>query len=62
MSEHNSIILVGGFSEIIELAEACGKTIAGILDRHSGGDYRGYPLLGDDHDADAVLKTFPGVP
>jgi sugar O-acyltransferase (sialic acid O-acetyltransferase NeuD family) len=62
MSEQNSIIIVGGFSEIIELAEACGKTIAGVLDRDSGGNYRGYPLLGGDHDAEAVLRDFPGVP
>ena len=62
MTENNSIIIVGGFSEIIELAEACGKTIVGILDRDSGGDYRGYPLLGGDHDAGVVLNDFPGVP
>lgn len=62
MSENNTIILVGGFSEVIELAEACGKTIAGILDRDKNGNFRGYPLLGSDHDAATVSRDFPGVP
>lgn len=61
-SEQEQIILVGGFAEIIELAEECGKRIVGIIDPHLRGTQAGYPVLGADTDAAAIRARFPGVP
>ena len=48
------IIIVGGFCEIIELAEACGKRIVGIIDPNADPSAVGYPILGADCDAERI--------
>jgi sugar O-acyltransferase (sialic acid O-acetyltransferase NeuD family) len=56
------IILVGGFSEVIELAVECGKRVVGLIDPHLRGEHYGFPLLGDDSEAGAIRERHPGVP
>lgn len=56
------IILVGGFSEVIELAEDCGVRIVGLIDPNLIGQYRGYPVLGTDDDAALIREQYPDVP
>lgn len=58
----SDIILIGAFHEVIELAEAAGKTIVGIIDNNVSASYRGYPILGTDHDAAAICKKYSNVP
>lgn len=55
------IILVGGFNEMIELAESCGNKVFGIIDDKI---CEGYKILGSDNDLkiiDASLKKIPIV-
>ncbi|NML35840.1 hypothetical protein HHL17_01405 [Chitinophaga sp. G-6-1-13] len=51
------IILVGAFSEMIELADLCGSDITGIIDVREAP---GYPLtyLGKDDDARAIFGEY----
>jgi sugar O-acyltransferase (sialic acid O-acetyltransferase NeuD family) len=56
-----AIIIVGGFSEVIELAVECGKRIVGLVDPHLRGEHFGYPVLGDDADAPAIRRRHPGA-
>lgn len=56
------IVIVGGFPEIIQLALECGKSIVGLVDPHLRGSHLGFPVLGDDGDAAAIRRRFPGVP
>lgn len=56
------IIIVGGFPEAIEFAVECGKSIIGLVDPHLRGSHLGFPVLGDDGDAAAIRRRFPGVP
>jgi sugar O-acyltransferase (sialic acid O-acetyltransferase NeuD family) len=56
------LILVGGFSEIIEICEALNIDLIGIIDRNLTGHYQGYPILGTDDDAAAILAQHPNVP
>ena len=53
------VLLVGGFHEMIELCEACGYTIAGIIDAGLGKAYYGYPVVGTDDDAAQLRAQFP---
>jgi sugar O-acyltransferase (sialic acid O-acetyltransferase NeuD family) len=61
-SANDKIIIVGGFPEVIELAEACGRRIVGLIDPHLGSEHRGYPVLGMDTDASAIHARYPHVP
>jgi sugar O-acyltransferase (sialic acid O-acetyltransferase NeuD family) len=56
------LILVGGFSEIVELCEALRIDLVGIIDPNLTGNYCGHPVLGSDDDAPAILAQHPGVP
>ncbi|MCS7337453.1 MAG: NeuD/PglB/VioB family sugar acetyltransferase [Verrucomicrobiae bacterium] len=60
--DSSKLILVGGFHEVIELCEAAGKQIVGIIDPQLHGEYFGYPVLGKDEDAPTLLERFSGVP
>lgn len=52
------VILVGGFHEMIELCEDCGLNIVGIIDNKLIGNYFGYPVIGNDHDAKALFAEY----
>ena len=58
----DTIILVGGFPEVIELAEDCRRRIAGIVDPVLGGSHRGYPVIGTDADAAEIHSRHADVP
>ena len=63
MTDNNSkVILVGGFHEMIELCEALGVQIAGIIDPGLAGEYLGHAILGRDEDAPALFSRWPEVP
>ncbi len=49
----NSVILVGGFNEIIELCENLGVEIAGIIDTKKDSNPK-YPFLGSDDDIERL--------
>jgi sugar O-acyltransferase (sialic acid O-acetyltransferase NeuD family) len=53
------IIIVGGFSEVLELAEACGESIVGVIDPDVNADCLGYPILGNDGDAERIHAQHP---
>ena len=53
------VLLVGGFAEVVELAEACGKHIVGLIDPDASTASLGYPILGDDTDAARVHARHP---
>lgn len=59
---YKDIIIVGGFHEMIELAEYCGYNIVGLIDNklHQDGlqEYLGYPILGTDDDASVIRKKY----
>lgn len=55
------LIVVGAFAEIIELAEQCGERITGLIDPRRHGEYRGYPVLGDDADAARIRDQHPAA-
>lgn len=52
------VIIVGGFHEIIELAETCKYNIVGLIDNQLENEYFGYPILGSDADAEYLFKTY----
>jgi sugar O-acyltransferase (sialic acid O-acetyltransferase NeuD family) len=56
------IILVGGFHEIVELAESCGYTVAGIFDNTMVGTYCDCPVLGNDQDAAKHFSKYGKIP
>lgn len=58
----NRIILVGGFHEIIELAEENSIQIAGIIDNSLKGTYRGYQILSNDENAGNLPDFYKSVP
>jgi len=62
MVSGSHIILAGGFHEIVELCQAAGRQILGILDPRLKGDYFGCPVLGTDEDAPELLKRYGPVP
>lgn len=55
------ILLVGAFHEMIELCEDAGFSIVGIIDNALTGEYYGYPVIGKDADASALMEKYPGV-
>ena len=56
------VIIIGGFHEIIELCEDIGVEIVGIIDNSLAGEYLGYPILGNDNDAEQIYKKYKDVP
>lgn len=56
-----SIVIVGGFSEVIELAVECGKRIVGLVDPNLKGEHFGFPVLGDDSAAPEIHRRHPGA-
>lgn len=57
-----SVLLLGGFGEIIELCTDCGVRIEGVLVPTDEEEIRGIPVLGDDAgaaDLDPDLKRLP---
>lgn len=62
MNIAKKIILVGGFSEIIELCELSNVEITGIIDNQLQGKYRGYKIIGTDRDACKLFKRFNKFP
>ena len=61
-SPRKKIILVGGFHETLELCEACGVKVAGIIDNQLTGELRGVPVIGKDTDAPRLYRKFGAVP
>jgi sugar O-acyltransferase (sialic acid O-acetyltransferase NeuD family) len=62
MAELKRVILVGGFEEVIELAEGCGYTVEGIIEKKPADSFRGYPILGRDEDAAALFARYGDIP
>jgi sugar O-acyltransferase (sialic acid O-acetyltransferase NeuD family) len=62
MSMKDSVILVGGFHEIIELCQLCNKDIVGIIDNNLKDEYLGYRVFGGDERAKAIYDEFKDVP
>lgn len=56
------VLLVGAFHEAVELCELCGLEIVGIFDSAKQGDFRGYPILGDDSCAAALSDARKQLP
>lgn len=56
---NKSIIIVGGFHEIIELCEEASFSIIGLIDSKLKNEYFGYPILGNDSDALEIKEKFP---
>lgn len=57
----NSVILVGGFSETIELVEECEKEIFGIID-NINKNFDKYRYLGTDSDVIKNSEKFKEIP
>lgn len=53
-----SIILVGGFHEVIELAQENNLKIYGLVDNYKTGQYMNYPILGTDCDIVKLYSKF----
>lgn len=62
MASGSQIILAGGFHEMVELCQAAGKQIVGIIDPRLSGDYFGCPVLGTDDDAPELWKRYGHIP
>lgn len=58
---NKNIILIGAFTETIELCESCGYSIIGVIDNEVNGSYCGYPILGCDDDAGILAKKYRDV-
>jgi sugar O-acyltransferase (sialic acid O-acetyltransferase NeuD family) len=56
------IILVGGFTEIIELCELCELQIVGIIDSIIDKASSQYPILGTDNDAASLYCEYKSIP
>jgi sugar O-acyltransferase (sialic acid O-acetyltransferase NeuD family) len=56
------LILVGGFSEIVELCEALHFMVVGIIDNDLKGTYCGRPILGTDKQAKDILARHADIP
>ena len=59
---NRTVILVGGFPEMIELCESCGLRIAGLIDPRLTGEYRGYRILGQDADYPNLGEELRALP
>jgi sugar O-acyltransferase (sialic acid O-acetyltransferase NeuD family) len=57
-----SIILIGGFSEVIELCELESIKILGIVDNQKKGTYMGYQIFGTDEIAQDLFNSFRNIP
>lgn len=53
------LILVGGFDEMIELAENCGRIIFGIIDDKKCRDYK---VIGTDKEINTIDESFKKIP
>lgn len=62
MSNPSHVILVGAFSEIIELCEEAGIDIVGLIDEPHHGTHHRHRVLGTDVDAPRILAEYPAVP
>jgi UDP-N-acetylbacillosamine N-acetyltransferase len=62
MNNSRNVILVGGFSEIVELCELSKIEIVGIIDNKLSGKYRDYKIIGTDKDAHDLYGKFSKVP
>lgn len=58
----DSIIMVGGFHEMVELCEDCGLNIIGIIDNTLKGTYEGVKVIGTDDDRYDIFKKYGNVP
>lgn len=58
----DKLILVGGFHEIIELCENNDVQIIGIIDSQYNHEYCGYPILGNDSDAEDLYHKYKDIP
>ncbi|MEI6681838.1 MAG: NeuD/PglB/VioB family sugar acetyltransferase [Bacteroidota bacterium] len=56
------ILLVGAFSEIVELCEACNYKIRGIFDNNLTAGFMGYEILGTDQAAFDQSEKFNKIP
>lgn len=56
------VILVGGFSEIIELCDLAQVKIVGIIDNCLQKKIIGIKILGNDQDAKRIYEEFKNVP
>jgi sugar O-acyltransferase (sialic acid O-acetyltransferase NeuD family) len=56
------ILLVGAFHEAVELCEVCGLEVVGIFDHAKSGEFRGYPILGDDASAAGATESLKRIP
>lgn len=59
---NNEIIIVGAFSEIVELCEIAEKRIIGIFDNSINESFMGYEILGNDTYAINQIHRFKDVP
>jgi len=57
-----SIVIVGAFVEIIELAEENELVILGLIDNLKKNNYLGYPILGKDNDASSLFSRYNNNP
>ena len=62
MNAPGQVILVGAFSEIVELCEAAGIGIAALIENRPDAESFGLPITGTDAEAAAILAAHPGVP
>jgi sugar O-acyltransferase (sialic acid O-acetyltransferase NeuD family) len=58
----SSALLVGGFSEIVDLCCRCGIEVIGILDPKLHGRFLGIPVLGGDDQAAGIFPDYARVP
>ena len=57
------VILVGAFIEIVELCDAIEVEVVGFIDNSRREEsFLGRPILGNDGDAQAILRRWPTVP
>jgi len=57
-----SIIIVGAFHEIIELAEKNKVKVLGLIDNLRVGYYYNYSVLGTDNDISKIFNQYKSVP
>jgi sugar O-acyltransferase (sialic acid O-acetyltransferase NeuD family) len=62
VASSSKVILVGGFVEIVELCEAIGREIVGVLDPELAGTFCGYEVLGSDADAGKIRASVGDIP
>ncbi len=53
-----SVIIIGGFHEVIEQVTNLNLDIIGIIDNSKKGDYYNCKILGDDINAKAILNNY----